>query len=584
MSDKPGVHVSLNVEKIEPLGFAEIPFTVENNTSDVLVLDSFLIRADREWPGSLVILKKPLWQQRVHGTQRNPRAPGWTDLHTAFVMPGQKLTSCIEVKVLFTPAYKKEIAQRFVGRLTYNRVSPEEFERRVVKSDKRDSETVGRIILKNRKPSIRELATPRRLGFDYWPGGGIPGSAFTKKMVSLAPSPFVNPYDILAVPLNVHPEWVGKRTGQIYWCVYSVALKTWAFKYPGGCTAIPYGSIDQRELPLNTDLAIFDYADACALSGMGEIPCGYLAGESIGGDSPDLDRLDLGIEHSADYNGRKFSVKIKDLIDSLAKIGKSPDYAKVEYIGVNPYPWHPYLPLTPSDDWSDLWQKRDMRHKWKDPAFQPVAFPEKEMKAIKEHWWEDFERYMERIQELVRQAQDRVKAGLPQADVWAETQDRIIDVIVEYSSIDYVKVGHREDICEIAHKCLPDIKEQLWKAAEALGVDREKVDWGRLEKEMNRVLEPPQKVEVVEDIPPEVKARLESDIQSLKEEFDKMVGSGRQRINEGFVPEAIWAETEDRMRELIDNLSAKYRLSSHWESHYFDQLRKRKAEVANLWS
>jgi len=351
MNGKSGVDIFLDLREVKAQTFVEIPVTVRNNTSEVLVLDTFLIRDDS--PGDVVILAEPPWKRWIYGTLDDPLAQIETEVYVAFLKPGEEITSKMVVKFLF------EGKKRVTGRLTYERIGLEEFEKRIVSAPPPYRPWPGPENLEPLFPrETIEIQVPGLSllhGMEaYRPGGGTREKAFIKRWVLVSPSgPGPTGCSVTG------PEWIlpSAEPRIIEQWVYCVALKTWAIKEQGDCIAVPQEGPVTRLSP-KVDLSIFDYADACAFSGLEEIENGFLAGEMIGGNLPELDQLELGVAHRATFGGRLFSVKIGDLVDALVKIGASKDFPEVEYIGVQIWPGHVRMPLTPDTDWTQLnWGK-----------------------------------------------------------------------------------------------------------------------------------------------------------------------------------------------------------------------------------
>ena len=577
--EKGSAAISLDAERIEPQTFAEIPLTVRNNTLDVLVLDTFLMRHDA--PGNVVVLREPPWKHRIYGTLDSPLAQCETEVHVTFLMPGEELTSTIVVKLLFAPDHKRETPQRFVGRLTYERVGLEEFEKGVVRRSlelPKADELAIRIVQPGDELDFRDTMESIRPGptlppVDYWPGGGTREEAFTKMWVSVAPNPIPG------------PQWIdpSAEVCDVYWWVYSVALRTWAYKEPGLCVASWKDPLGGIELPVNTDLTLFDYADACALAGLDEVTDGFLAGEMIGGNAPELDELDFGIKHYASYGGRCFSVKICDLLDTLVKIGESKDFSKVDFIGVDVWPGRPKRPVTPDTDWSDVWRNRGVRNLGADPAYNPPRITGEVLDAIRDRIDKDLERYRQDIHGLFRPAQDTIQAGVPPEEVWAETQDRIIALVSDFCRLDHVIQGHRDDPGHTASSIMA-LRSELWDAADALGIDTDKIDPAKCDREIDKALGIPNERDVVEEVPQEIREQFEKDVKKLLDDFEELVKAGRARIEAGHSPEAVWAETEDHMIGLYDGLERCYELGKHkWAEPYQREFENQIFKVAYSW-
>lgn len=556
---KGAVSISIDVDRIEPQTFAEIPFSVRNDTPDVIIPDTFLIRHDA--PGNVVILMEPAWKGLIRGTLDNPEARCQTEVYAAFLMPGEKLASGIVLKLLFAPDGEKEIAQRFVGRLTYQRVGLEEFKKGVVR---RNLE-----VPKGDESSLQPVV--------FWPGGGISEKAFTKKWISVAPA-------YPPGPDFIHP-WPEPRN--IYWWVFSVALGMWAQKEEGLCLTVrkhkKFAGFPHEILPLNTDLTIFDYADACALAGLDEIADGFLAGESIGGNSPELDQLELEVEHYPGYGGRRFSVKIKDLLDALVKIGKSKDFSKVDYIGVDVRPGSPQRPLTPDLDWGDVWQGLGVRDLWADHECNPPPIPVEVIQGIRDEIDRDSVEYSNRIRALVKNALERIQEGASRADVWEETQDRIAMVLAELRCLDSVMRGFEYDSDRTYHAFV-DVRYELSEAATALGIDADRVNWRKCDAQIDRVLGVLTKRDEIEEVPQEIKDGFSRDYEQLRQAFEELLDAGRGKIDAGRSPAAVWTETEDEMITLYNKLNRRYELEKHkWAKQYRGELESQIFEVAYTW-
>lgn len=124
----------------------------------MLILDTFLIRDDA--PGDVVVLAEPRWKTWIYGTLDNPIAQCETTLYTTWLRPGEEKTSKMWVKFLF------EGKKRVTGRLNYQRVGLEEFEKGVVRPqlELEDRESLPTIELRTEPPSTREAMEAVRPG------------------------------------------------------------------------------------------------------------------------------------------------------------------------------------------------------------------------------------------------------------------------------------------------------------------------------------------------------------------------------------------------------------------------------------
>lgn len=265
------VSVSLDAERIDPQTFVEVPFTVRNNTPDVLILDSFLVRD--EFPGNVVVVRPPPWKRLVDGRE----------LHTAFLMPGEELRESIAIKWLFAPDPYEETPRTIHGRLTYVTATVQEFEEGVVKLSFQSEEGA----VPDTGPDAPQegagscVSTPSPI--DYWPRRWKSEEAFAKREVLIAPR------------LVPGPEWLDPwpeyRT--FFGIAHCVTLGIWAFKVKGRCIATLENPLRSIALPADTDLSLLNYVDACEIARLYDPLRRAGSGQNPVGDAGMMSRLQV---------------------------------------------------------------------------------------------------------------------------------------------------------------------------------------------------------------------------------------------------------------------------------------------------